>query len=77
MVKTEIINSVKSLAVKSGILTAGSAVYIGMPCPCCGGTYCAAGIFSILTTAAAVSASGLLIKNLRLFKHKKLSSGNS
>jgi predicted transporter len=55
----------RSSTAKFGVLAAGSAVFIGMPCPCCGGTACAVGILSAAATGAAVNASGIVIKSLK------------
>jgi len=55
----------KSAPVKFSILAAGSAVFIGMPCPCCGGNSCAIGLMSAAATGAVVNGSCLFLLTLK------------
>lgn len=65
MAEKKIYGILKSSTAKFGILAAGSAVFIGMPCPCCGGNSCAMGLLSAAVTGTAVNVSGIFINSLR------------
>lgn len=65
MLKNKIIKFSKSSAIKFGILAAGSTLFIGMPCPCCGGSSCALGLASSAATGIFINTSGFFLLSFR------------